>query len=748
MDQLNRALLKLLELGKNKQNSMIKRLDDAARDFGFINLTKWRNVSNDTKNSLVHELVERNLHEVIYHAITVLKLDINVRRGSDGLTPLQIATNAGDHQMCDLLKQLGASKVQSEDASSFLSDEDREKSMNIVWLDLEMTSIVEPEILECAVIITDKNFQILDKGSWVIHFDKSVLRRLGHWHQETFADITQGGNGLFADVLQSKLKKEEVEDELLRMIKRHCPEKMCPLAGSSIHIDKSVLKLQMPKVHDYLHYRIIDVSSFQAVMRRWAPWIEIKIKRNLARHGQDVVNHRAMDDIVWSISFMKEFRLFLIKPQEVNNRKNESAVARRRKHSMSPTRTSVDDPPPRNQALPRNQPPVKNQPYARNQPPAKNQPPARNQALARNLSVELYGDEKRLLERLKLEKNADVNSLNLNTTEKRIYDENPHLHEVFLNRLSLATFVNPFNHEMRILTKAPEQISSSSINMQRQSTTEHWGQRKLLLTEIEFLTTYGAGRQFLVIYAGAAPGSHLNFLSSLFPNLEFVLFDTAQFDVQPTDRITIRKQKFDTNVARNCASSTLDILFICNVHTFNSYQYQEQDTVEDMENQKVWHKLLKPHMSLLNFRLPRKSGKFEYLNGQPIIEPWASKRAIECRLLVEREAKPKQYDSTTFEDALTYFHNITRIVYYEHNIQYDEAEGLDHCYDCRTEIFILQQYLSIIQNVTDEADLTKRTVQMSSDISRRIVNKTREQSLGIKRTLDYIQKNTTASSNL
>ncbi|CAF4822920.1 unnamed protein product, partial [Rotaria magnacalcarata] len=70
---------------------MIKRLDDAARDFGFINLTKWRNVSNDTKNSLVHELVERNLHEVIYHAITVLKLDINVRRGSDGLTPLQIA---------------------------------------------------------------------------------------------------------------------------------------------------------------------------------------------------------------------------------------------------------------------------------------------------------------------------------------------------------------------------------------------------------------------------------------------------------------------------------------------------------------------------------------------------------------------------------------------------------------------------------------------------------------------------------
>jgi oligoribonuclease len=140
-----------------------------------------------------------------------------------------------------------------------------------------------------------------------------VLETLGDWHQKTFADVDKEGNGLFADVLKSKLTKNEVEEELLVLIKRYCPEKMCPLAGSSIHIDKQVLQKCMPKVHDYLHYRIIDVTSFQLIMKRWAPWMEIKIKKQLATGGQEIVNHRAMDDIKWSISFMKQFRRVLSK---------------------------------------------------------------------------------------------------------------------------------------------------------------------------------------------------------------------------------------------------------------------------------------------------------------------------------------------------------------------------------------------------------------------------------------------------
>jgi len=142
-----------------------------------------------------------------------------------------------------------------------------------------------------------------------------VLATLGHWHQKTFANVDQEGNGLFADVLKSKLTKDQVEEELLALIKRHCPPKVCSLAGSSIHIDKQVLQKCMPKVHDYLHYRIIDVTSFQLIMRRWIPDVEAKIKRHVATNGQDIVNHRAMDDIKWSISFMKQLRRTLDKLQ-------------------------------------------------------------------------------------------------------------------------------------------------------------------------------------------------------------------------------------------------------------------------------------------------------------------------------------------------------------------------------------------------------------------------------------------------
>src|SRR5271170_7957656 len=52
----------------------------------------------------------------------------------------------------------------------------------------------------------------------------------------------------------------------------------------------------------------------------------------------------------------------------------------------------------------------------------------------------------------------------------------------------------------------------------------HWGQRKLLLNEIEFLTVYG-DRSDTIIYIGAADGLHLEYLSKLFPNHNFILYD-------------------------------------------------------------------------------------------------------------------------------------------------------------------------------------------------------------------------------
>lgn len=58
----------------------------------------------------------------------------------------------------------------------------------------------------------------------------------------------------------------------------------------------------------------------------------------------------------------------------------------------------------------------------------------------------------------------------------------------------------------------------------------HWGQRKLLLSEIQFITMYASKAKY-VIYAGAAPGMHTLFLSELFPNHKFILIDPVEFKV-------------------------------------------------------------------------------------------------------------------------------------------------------------------------------------------------------------------------
>ena len=120
-----------------------------------------------------------------------------------------------------------------------------------------------------------------------------------------------GGNGLFAESIRSSKTKETVEDEILKFLEEYFVPKKCTLGGSSVHIDKEVLRREMPKVHDFLNHRIIDASSFEEIIRRWARPLEFQIKKKLEKDGDEIVHHRAMDDIMYSISFMKQVQEIL-----------------------------------------------------------------------------------------------------------------------------------------------------------------------------------------------------------------------------------------------------------------------------------------------------------------------------------------------------------------------------------------------------------------------------------------------------
>lgn len=79
------------------------------------------------------------------------------------------------------------------------------------------------------------------------------------------------------------------------------PPGICPLAGSTVYMDRMFLKKYMPQVHSYMHYRLIDVSTVKELCRRWNPEVYKKtpVKQFL---------HRSLVDIKESIEELRWYR--------------------------------------------------------------------------------------------------------------------------------------------------------------------------------------------------------------------------------------------------------------------------------------------------------------------------------------------------------------------------------------------------------------------------------------------------------
>ena len=111
---------------------------------------------------------------------------------------------------------------------------------------------------------------------------------------------------------------------------------------------------------------------------------------------------------------------------------------------------------------------------------------------------------------------------------------NPHAAQVYLNSPGYQFWVSPEFRRVLRVDSAPEQRYNRRVDDIK--TIVHWGQRKLLLSEIEFLTMVGPDESIegaTVVYAGAAPGTHVEYLSSLFPSVRFVLVDPAPHYLRP-----------------------------------------------------------------------------------------------------------------------------------------------------------------------------------------------------------------------
>ena len=152
----------------------------------------------------------------------------------------------------------------------------------------------------------------------------------------------------------------------------------------------------------------------------------------------------------------------------------------------------------------------------------------------------------------------------------------------------------------------------------------------------------------------------------------------------------------------------------------------EEKVEEDMNAQMRWYDIMKPFRSMLKFRLPYigdkldRKVKMRYLEGDIFFQIWPAGSSSECRLVVKENAsKEKVYDSIKYENQLFRFNQVERVMCYEHDINVD---GLDHCYDCRAEIYVFDEYLKIKEKLrtlsNDKIEMFKSVKEYIEDTNK------------------------------
>jgi oligoribonuclease len=180
-------------------------------------------------------------------------------------------------------------------------------SDRLVWIDCEMTGldIGSDLLIEVAALVTDSELNVLGDGvDVVIGASADEMSRMPDVVRDMHAS-----SGLTAQVLASTVTLQEAEQRVLAYIKQWVPEpKKAPLCGNSIGTDRGFLTRDMKALDEWLHYRMVDVSSVKELARRWYP----RVYFNAPKKGG---GHRALADILESVQELRYYREAVFVPQ-------------------------------------------------------------------------------------------------------------------------------------------------------------------------------------------------------------------------------------------------------------------------------------------------------------------------------------------------------------------------------------------------------------------------------------------------
>ena len=335
---------------------------------------------------------------------------------------------------------------------------------------------------------------------------------------------------------------------------------------------------------------------------------------------------------------------------------------------------------------------------------------------------------------------------------------------------------------MPVFTRTLDLLNQARLEPYHRRATEfkpqlHWGQLKLFLTEVEFLTQvrqitqklYGSPKTFfklqevenkqykggrdkissesedfvplrtknstpkiILIYPGAAPGNHTNYLHSMFPEMDFHLYDMQKFATRPNKQIHLYEQYFFEEDARKW-KSTIDkmrqsgqnvVVALCS--DIRTEPATEEEVAKNMEMQRIWWEIMEPDLTMFKFRLPWKPGTTIYPKGEIYIQPFAGQTSTETRLIFGKKQPLIEYNNQAYEQAM-FFHN-TKARNCLWKSQFNvvptlHADGFCTCYDCTALVWILSDYLGFDHQRPFSPDEQKILKNLIGDMERHMGSK-------------------------
>ena len=176
----------------------------------------------------------------------------------------------------------------------------------IIWIDCEMTglSLKSDALVEVAALVTDFELNQLGDGiDVVVKPPAEALEQM-----DDFVRDMHTTSGLI-DELAGGVTLKQAEDLVLDYVRTFVPEpRKAPLGGNTVATDRGFLARDMPDLEQYMHYRIIDVSSIKELSRRWYPRVYFNAPKKSG-------GHRALADIRESIAELRYYRQAVFVPQ-------------------------------------------------------------------------------------------------------------------------------------------------------------------------------------------------------------------------------------------------------------------------------------------------------------------------------------------------------------------------------------------------------------------------------------------------